>query len=56
MNSEIRRVQNLREDELYEAAKQLKFRFICSAMYMTMDVSRLSISRQAAWPPRRMRL
>ena len=24
MNSEIRRVQNLREDELYEAAKQLK--------------------------------
>ena len=25
-------------------------------MYMTMDVSRLSISRQAAWPPRRMQL
>ena len=57
MNSEIRRVQNLREDELYEAAKQLKFRFICSAMYM--DNGRLPVGQfrgRRAWPPRRMRL
>ena len=57
MNSEIRRVQNLREDELYEASKTVKSSgSSATAMYMTMDVSRLSISRQAAWLPRRMRL
>ena len=36
MNAEIRRVQNLREDELFEAAKQLQVRLNCSEVCMKM--------------------
>lgn len=51
MNGEIRRVQNLREDELFEAAKQLQVPV--DLLRYVHENGRLPWSTlpQAVWPP-----
>ena len=55
MNAEIRRVQNLRADELFEAAKQLQVPVeLLRYVHENGTTARLSTSQQAAWQHRQM--
>lgn len=55
MNKQIRELVSLRDDEVYEAAKQLAVPYDLAKYVHATAVCRSSTSPPAVWPPRPMR-